>query len=219
MVGGIWTVFTDRVVEWGKAEEETRLIGRVEERYTGTEWLKVIFATIGLIIVVVLEVLITLTLILRLRNASLPPTGHRYWVQGHKYQVHIACFGNSSDSMPMVFVEGGEGSAEYFSSWVDEAQEEGLIGQYCYWDRPGYAIFCYALIVDLGTQIMRHHQCPPVQLLMLFLQLYQKQISQRKDHDGSLYLTVLAGYILESLHPATPRKSKVSSSSIQYQNP
>ena len=137
VVGGIWTVVTDRVVEWGKAEEEARLIGRVEERYTGTEWLKVILTTFGLIMVVVLEIFITLTLILRLRDASLEPTGHKYWVQSHQFQIHIACFGNASSSTPLVFLEGGEISAEYFATWVAEAQEEGLIGQYCYWDRPG----------------------------------------------------------------------------------
>ena len=138
LIGGIWTVVTDRVVEWGKAEEEERLIGRVEERYTGIEWLKVIFSTTGLIVVVVLEVLITLTLVLRMRDASLEPTGKRYWVFQHKFQVHVACFGDASDTVPTVFVEGGERSAEYFSTWVAEAQEEGIIGQYCYWDRPGY---------------------------------------------------------------------------------
>jgi hypothetical protein len=137
IVGGIWTIVTDRVVEWGKAEEEERLIGRVEERYTGTEWLKVILAGFGLTVVVLLEVLITLTLILRLRDASLAPTGHKYWVQSHRFQVHVACFGNASSQTPLVFLEGGESSAEYFSTWVAEAQEEGLIGQYCYWDRPG----------------------------------------------------------------------------------
>lgn len=138
VVGGIWTVLTDRVVEWGKAEEEERLIGRVEDRYTGTEWLKVILATIGLIIVIALEVLITATLFLTMRDASLEPTGRLYWVQGHQYQIHVACFGNVSTTRPMVFLEGGERSAEYFATWVAEAQEEDLIGQYCYWDRPGY---------------------------------------------------------------------------------
>lgn len=141
VVGGIWTVIADRVVEWGKAEEEERLIGRVEDRYTGMEWLKVILATIGLIIVIVLEVLITLTLILRMRDASLPPEGRRYWVQSHQFRVHIACFGNASTTTPLVFLEGGERSVEYFSSWVAEAQEDGIIGQYCYWDRPGYRPF------------------------------------------------------------------------------
>ena len=137
VVGGIWTIVTDRVVEWGKAEEEERIIGRVEDRYTGIEWLKVILITFGLFIVVVLEILITMTLILRLRDASLEPTGHKYWVQSHRFQVHIACFGNTSPSIPLVFLEGGENSAEYFATWVAEAQDEGLIGQYCYWDRPG----------------------------------------------------------------------------------
>jgi hypothetical protein len=141
LVGGIWTVICDRVVEWGKAEEEERLIGRVEDRYTGTEWLKVILATSGLIVVVVLEVFITMTLILRIRDASLAPTGRKYWVQSHGFQVHVACFGIASSTTPLVFLEGGERSVESFSSWVAEAQEEGLIGQYCYWDRPGYDSF------------------------------------------------------------------------------
>ena len=138
LVGGIWTVVTDRVVAWGKAEEEERLIGRVEERYTGTEWLKVILSTTGLIVVVALEVLITMTLVLRMRDASLEPTGRRYWVFEHRFQVHVACFGETSKTVPMVFLEGGERSVEDLSTWVAEAQEEGLIGQYCYWDRPGY---------------------------------------------------------------------------------
>jgi Region of unknown function (DUF2417) len=137
VIGGLWTVVTDRVVEWGKAEEEERLIGRVEERYTGAEWFKVILATIGLIVVIALEVLITMTLILRLRDATLEPTGQKYWVQSHRFQVHVACVGNDSSTTPLVFLEGGENSVEYFSSWVGEAQKEGLIGQYCYWDRPG----------------------------------------------------------------------------------
>ena len=145
VVGGIWTVITDRVVEWGKAEEEERLIGRVEDRYTGIEWLKVILTTIGLIIVIVLQVLITLTLILRMRDASLHPTGRQYWVQSHQFRVHIACFGNASSTTPLVFLEGGERSVEYFSSWVAEAQEDGIIGQYCYWDRPGYLLFNFLL--------------------------------------------------------------------------
>lgn len=76
-VGGLWTVIADRVVGWGKAEEEERLIGRVEERYTGIHWLKVILTTFGLVVVAVLEILITMTLILRLRDASLEPTGHK----------------------------------------------------------------------------------------------------------------------------------------------
>jgi Region of unknown function (DUF2417) len=136
VVGGLWTIITDRVVQWGKAQEEERLIGRIEDRYTGAEWLKVILTGIGLIIMVVLEVFITLTLILRVTDASLIPVGHRYWVQSHQYQIHIACVGNATNG-PLVFLEGGETGVEQFSTWVDEAQKEGIIGQYCYWDRPG----------------------------------------------------------------------------------
>ena len=172
VVGGIWTIVTDRVVEWGKAAEEERLIGRVEERYTGAEWLKVILVSFGLVIVVVLEILITLTLILRLRDASLEPTGHKYWVQSHRFQVHVACFGNPSSSTPLVFLEGGENSAEYFSTWVKEAQEEGLIELYCYWDRPGYYISRHRLIVDMHFPITRRRRCQPVQLLMHSQRLY-----------------------------------------------
>ena len=219
VVGGLWTTVTDRVVKWGKAEEEERLIGRVEERYTGTEWLKVILVTIGLIVVVILEVFITMTLILRLRDATLEPTGHKYWVQSHRFQVHVACFGNASSTTPLVFLEGGENSVEYFSSWVDEAQEEGLIGQYCYWDRPGYLISMHQLILDMDSLITHLLQCRQERPLMHSQQPYQKPTSPRKPHqDGSSCLTVSADFTPAYLHHVTHLKSKVSFSSIQFPN-
>jgi hypothetical protein len=51
----VWTtamagycVFTDRLVAWGKREEEERLTGRPETRRTLKEWLAVLVATVRL---------------------------------------------------------------------------------------------------------------------------------------------------------------------------
>jgi Region of unknown function (DUF2417) len=137
---GVWTLVTNKVVEWAKAEEEERLIGRVEDRYTGTEWMKVMIVLTGIVILLVLETFITLTLLLRARDATLQPLGEKYWVDG-KYQVHLVCVGNLTSSSPLIFLEAnGDTTAEIFSEWVDEAREENLLTQYCYWDRPGYPL-------------------------------------------------------------------------------
>ncbi len=42
-----WCVFTDRLVAWGKKEEEERLTGRPETRRTLKEWLAVLVATVS----------------------------------------------------------------------------------------------------------------------------------------------------------------------------
>jgi hypothetical protein len=41
-----WCVFTDRLVAWGKREEEERLTGRPESGRTLKEWLAVLVATV-----------------------------------------------------------------------------------------------------------------------------------------------------------------------------
>ena len=66
-----WCVLTDRVVTWGKHEEEERLTGRAETRRTLRGWLAVLTATTILIVYILIAVLMTATLILRSRDASL----------------------------------------------------------------------------------------------------------------------------------------------------
>ncbi|KAH6671459.1 hypothetical protein B0J14DRAFT_95909 [Halenospora varia] len=140
----IWTVFTDRIVTWGKHEEEERLTGRMETRRTLTEWVSVLISTIVLVVLAVVAVLLSATLILRARDASLAPPGERYFVDGDKYQIHIFCEGNSTDykgkKVPTVLFEAGDGP---FAGGMIQVAESALanrsISRYCYSDRPGIA--------------------------------------------------------------------------------
>lgn len=138
----VWTVFTDRFVAWGKREEEERLTGRPETRRTLREWCSVLTSTIVLIIIAVVTVLLSATLILRARDGSLPAPGEKFYVDGDKYQIHIFCEGNLTDSngtkLPTVLFEAGseafEGSMRQIAT---NAINNGSISRYCYSDRPG----------------------------------------------------------------------------------
>jgi pimeloyl-ACP methyl ester carboxylesterase len=140
-----WCVITDRVVAWGKSEEEQRLTGRPETRRTLREWLAVSAATIIDVAFITIVVLMTATLIIRARDASLKMYGDRWYVDGGKYQVHLACVGDityDEDGLrnPTVLLEAGEEPSEYdFEHWAYSSWVNGTIGRYCYWDRPGYA--------------------------------------------------------------------------------
>jgi len=144
-VMALWCALTDKVVAWGKQEEEERLTGRPETRRTLKEWLGVLGSTILLSVYVAIVVLTTATLIIRARDASLDMYGDRIYVDGEKYQVHLACIGNVTHNKagkrsPTVLLEAGEFPAEYdFEHWAYGAYQNGTINRYCYWDRPGYA--------------------------------------------------------------------------------
>lgn len=140
----IWCVTTDRVVAWGKKEEEERLTGRPETRRTFKGWLAVLVATIILIVYIVIAIFMTATLIIRARDSTLKYEGQRYLVDDDKYKVHLACVGevkydDSGNPTPTVLLEAGEDPLEYdFEYWVFNAYQNGTIDRYCYWDRPGY---------------------------------------------------------------------------------
>lgn len=140
-----YCVLTDRVVAWGKREEEERLTGRPETRRTLREWLAVLVATIILIIYAIIAVFLTATLLLRTSDASLEMDGERILVDGDKYAVHLACVGNitqdsNGNRTPTILLEAGEDPLEYdFEHWAYGAYQNGTIDRYCYWDRPGYA--------------------------------------------------------------------------------
>lgn len=140
----IFCVVSDRIVAWGKAEEEERLTGRAETRRTLKEWLAILTATIILIVFILITVLFTATLTLRAVDAGLEFKGHRIEVDGQRYAVHLACVGNETDAygkkVPTVLLESAETPSEYeFLWWLEGARENGTIERYCYWDRPGYA--------------------------------------------------------------------------------
>jgi pimeloyl-ACP methyl ester carboxylesterase len=139
----LWAISTERLVTWGKREEEERLTGREESRRTLREWCSVLTATIILIVIAVVAVLLSATLILRARDASLAAPGERYFVDGDKYQIHIFCEGNTTtDSKgkksPTVLFEAGYGPfAGGMDIVAENALANGSISRYCYADRPG----------------------------------------------------------------------------------
>ena len=141
----LFNVLTDRVVAWGKKEEEERLTGRKETRRSLGEWCAVFTATVIMVILIIVTILLTATLILRSRDAGLAPPGTRYYVDGEKYELHLACVGNitydaAGKRIPTVLLEGGENPVEEsMDDWVFDAFKNGTIDRYCYYDRPGLA--------------------------------------------------------------------------------
>ncbi|KAI1082845.1 hypothetical protein F5B20DRAFT_530611 [Whalleya microplaca] len=144
LLTAIWTLGTDRLVKWGKHEEEERLTGRAETRRSLGEWSAVLVSTISMVILALAALLTTLTLILRALDAGLAPPGDLIWVDGDKYMLHVYCHGNKTDSkgnkLPTVLLEGGEGTVED-GLWqlADRAVDNGSISRYCFVDRPGLA--------------------------------------------------------------------------------
>ncbi|KAL8944178.1 MAG: hypothetical protein Q9216_000602 [Gyalolechia sp. 2 TL-2023] len=141
----LYNVMSDRVVAWGKREEEERLTGRKETRRTLREWCAVLTATVIMVVMIVITILLTATLILRSRDASLKPPGDRYFVDGDKYKLHLACVGNvtygaNGKRSPTVLVEAGEYPFEdTMDDWIYSSYKNGTINRYCYYDRPGFA--------------------------------------------------------------------------------
>ncbi|KAI0432956.1 mitochondrial integral membrane protein [Xylaria sp. FL1042] len=143
-VTAIWTLTTDRLVEWGKYEEEERLTGRAETRRTVTEWIAVLISTITMVILAIVVFLMTCTLFLRALDAGLAAPGKLYWVDGDKYRLHVYCNGNHTDQtglkLPTVLLEGGEGPVEDgLWDFAENAVQNGSISRYCFVDRPGFA--------------------------------------------------------------------------------
>ncbi|KAK2603864.1 hypothetical protein QQS21_003988 [Conoideocrella luteorostrata] len=140
----LWTLLTDRMVKWGKEEEEERLTGRAETRRTLTEWTAVMVSTIAYVVMVVAVALITLTVILRALDAGFAAPGKMYAVDGDKYRIHVYCQGNRTNTLgkelPTVLFEGGEQPVEQgLWSFADNAIKNGSISRYCFADRPGMA--------------------------------------------------------------------------------
>jgi pimeloyl-ACP methyl ester carboxylesterase len=129
-------------VEKGKEEEEERLTGRVETRRSLFEWVSVFVETIVLGVIALVAILLTATLILRARDASLEPPGKRYLVKNGRFEVHLACVGSISDpdsKTPTIMVEAGERPSEHsLLAFIHNAYRNGTIERYCYWDRPGF---------------------------------------------------------------------------------
>ncbi|KAH8700678.1 mitochondrial integral membrane protein [Talaromyces proteolyticus] len=140
----IYNVAQIYFVEKGKEQEEERLTGRVETRRTLLEWLAVLAETVVLGIVAIVVILLTATLILRARDASIEAPGKKYAVNNAKYEIHLACVGDSAENdrqnLSTILVEAGEGPSEHtLQPFIHNAYANGTIHRYCYWDRPGFA--------------------------------------------------------------------------------
>lgn len=143
-VMSVWCILTDRVVAYGKKEEEERLTGRAETRRTLKEWTAILIASILTVVFIVIVILMTGTLGIRANDSTLKMYGDRILVDGDKYAVHFACVGNVTHTGdkkdPTVLLEAGEEPLEYdLEHWAYAAYKNGTISRYCYWDRPGYA--------------------------------------------------------------------------------
>jgi hypothetical protein len=78
----VWCILTDRVVAYGKREEEERLTGRAETRRTLKEWIAVLVATVLTVIFIIIVILMTATLGIRARDSTLKMYGDRILVDG-----------------------------------------------------------------------------------------------------------------------------------------
>lgn len=139
----LWVLFKDRMVKWGKAEEEERLTGRAETRRTLFEWSEVMLATIAYSIMTVAIVLITFSIILRALDSAYAPPGTRYLVDNEQYRIHVHCSGNKTDSVgrkvPTILFEGGEKPVEQLWDFAENGLKNGSFPRYCFADRPGFA--------------------------------------------------------------------------------
>jgi hypothetical protein len=141
-VMALYNIIQNRYVAWGKREEEERLTGREETRWTLREWLAVLTEILFMALIAIISILFMITLALRARDATLHAPGQKYWVSAHNYQVHLDCVGNSSynNSASTVLLEAGEGPVEHtLQPFIDELYQKSAIPRYCYWDRPGMA--------------------------------------------------------------------------------
>lgn len=137
----VYAVIQNRAVESGKREEEQRLTGREETRRSLGEWVAVFVELVVVVVMVLVAILLTATLILRARDASLSPPGKKYYVSGDRYQVHLACvgdFSNTTEKSTTILLEGSHNPVESsLQPFVDSIYQTGSIKRYCYWDRPG----------------------------------------------------------------------------------
>jgi Region of unknown function (DUF2417) len=213
----IWTVMTDRVVAWGKREEEERLTGREETRRTLAEWLSVMISTIVLTSLGVIVVLLSANLIIRALDSSLEVPGERYFVDNSKFRIHLFCEGNITNNrakLPTVLFEAGERPFEgTMLEFAKGALNNGTISKYCYSDRPGFgwsdnapSSFSAGMAADALSEALAHagEQGPWVLASAGVGSIYSRIFSSRHGSDiaGILLIDPLHEDLLDRI--ATP---------------
>ena len=142
----IWLAVADELVRVFKDHQEERLLGQAEpDRRTAKEWGAVLMSTMIQIILGLVAVMLTASMCLRARDASLPVPGQKYYVDGDKYRIHLFCSANTTThtngtNVPTVLFEAGYDTFESTLYTVAEnAVRNGSIARYCFADRPGIA--------------------------------------------------------------------------------
>lgn len=149
VLGSLAVIFlatvADHIVEAGKAHEEQRLTGRVEERRTLGKWLSVATSIFCRTVLYIIVVLISFNLILETYDSwTVKPNGELVSVgQGvGKYKVHLYCTDTDRDAKDRktIVVEGGETSSSDTASWILDLYHLNKVDRVCYWDRPGIGL-------------------------------------------------------------------------------
>lgn len=208
----------DRVVEYGKHEEEERLTGCIQNRRTLRECCSILTSTIFLTVLLAASILFTINLSIRARDSTLPPTGTLYPVHNNKYHVHLHCVGNKTTTLghPIITVllepdnVPVEGRLEYWATFSTVVQ------RYCYWDRPGIAWsengpspMSAGMVVDVLSEALRKAGEDKTPLILVshgFGGVYSRIFASRHGHavKGLLLVDTLPESLLGRV--ANPRK-------------
>lgn len=155
-------IVSPQVVKWGKSHEEIRLTGRRETRRTISEWFKISFSFLLLVVFVVIPgVLFFLGFMLEvydttrlLHNTGAATAGTFVTVPSrpgkfsHEYSVFIECTPTHKNlnpplppdqEAPIVLIEADDSvSAQvFYEGWVEELYNINKISKVCFWNRPG----------------------------------------------------------------------------------
>lgn len=154
-------VVTPQVVRWGKDHEEVRLTGRRETRRTISEWFKISFSFLLLVIFVVIPGLLMFFgfMLDVYDNARLysytgaATTGTRVSIpssegSNHRYSVYIECTPEhrrlvpplpDDQQAPIVIIEADDrvSAQVFYEGWVEELYNINKISRVCIWNRPG----------------------------------------------------------------------------------
>ncbi|CDR43905.1 CYFA0S13e00518g1_1 [Cyberlindnera fabianii] len=162
----LFTSVSEYFVEQGKEHEEIRLTGRIETRRTLTEWFVVLLRNTMKSILIAFTALVTLNVLLHTFDViRVKPWGEQVWVEDDSFTLHVACYGDVHNStasdQPIILLQGGHGSSEEFSEWVEELHHLNQIERYCIYDRPGYGFsdsspspISLSIVSDLLTEAL-----------------------------------------------------------------
>lgn len=145
---------SNRFVSFMKAEEETRLTGRVEDRKTFMEYMKISTEVAMKMLLLFYVIFCSMNILLKsIDYAFVKPWGKIINVDiidNNVFGVHLYCQGvnqydqstvnneNEVSKQPILLLEASHGSSEDFVKWVEELHFLNKVDRFCIYDRPGY---------------------------------------------------------------------------------